>query len=136
MAPVGCAPESIPGWMPVVSFPFFTADASRWPRTLARLRQLGPLDEDDARLDLAYLECMHREWMHGRRGHRFPGRRVLAARWGWGEQPVRRLLDRDDWHDPVRPIAAQDLRPGRGVAQLTLAEAAMVVTASAPWGEG
>lgn len=115
---------------------FFRMDASRWPRMLARLRLLGPLHEDDAVNDLRYLECMHREWMHGRGGSRFPGRCALAARWGWGEKAARRLLERDDWHDPENPIAAVDLRPGYGRdKRLTLAEAALRVASSAGGGD-
>jgi hypothetical protein len=95
-----------------VSEPVFVLDASRWPRMLARLRQLGELDEDDARADLRYLENEHRVWMltGGKRGASFPGRRVLAERWGWTERRARYLLEADDWHDPLNPVSAKDLR--------------------------
>jgi hypothetical protein len=98
-----------------MSAPFFAVDSERWPRMLARLRTLGPLEEDDARADLRYLENEHRVWMRTegkreRRGSQFPGRVLLAARWGWSEKKTRGLLAADDWKDPINPVAAEDLR--------------------------
>jgi hypothetical protein len=94
-----------------MSSAFFVIDARRWPRTLARLRQLGPLDEDDARMDLRYLENEHRIFLLGKGGGaQFPGRTELMKRWDWTDRAVRSLLASEDWQDPNRPVAKEQLR--------------------------
>jgi hypothetical protein len=94
-----------------MSAAFFVIDAQRWPRTLARLRQLGPLDEDDARMDLRYLENEHRVFLLGKGGGaQFPGRTELMKRWDWTDRAVRSLLAAEDWQDPNRPVAKEQLR--------------------------
>lgn len=95
-----------------MSTPFFAVDSERWPRMLARLRTLGPLEEDEARTDLRWLENEHRVWTltSGKRGACFPGRRALEVRWGWPERKVRAVLAADDWHDPISPVPAAELR--------------------------
>jgi hypothetical protein len=91
--------------------PWFAVDASRWPRMLARLRELGPLEDDDARADLRYLENEHRIFLLGKGGgSQFPGRTELMKRWGWEDRAVRKLLAAEDWQDPNRPVAKEQLR--------------------------
>jgi hypothetical protein len=78
---------------------------------LARLRELGPLEDDDARADLRYLENEHRIFLLGKGGgSQFPGRTELMKRWGWEDRAVRKLLAAEDWQDPIRPVAKEQLR--------------------------
>jgi len=90
----------------------FNVPFSWWESAFARLREAGDVAEGVVRTDLRYLEENHRMWRDSRGavGGRFPGRRALAARWGWSERRVRDILARDDWHTPVNPIPWSELK--------------------------
>jgi len=82
---------------------WFSTDESVWEAACSDLPQ--PWPEAFARMDLRYHENRHRMKVAP-----FPGRVALSNRWGWTDRKVRNLLDADDWHDPQRPVAREDLR--------------------------
>lgn len=91
---------------------FFAADSGSWEEIRADRLTFGPLPEAYARADLRFLENEARVWLDPRYrtgGRPWPGRRELAARWGWTEWRARTLLERDDWHDPSHPVALSAL---------------------------
>ncbi len=82
---------------------WFSTDESVWEAACSDLPR--PWPEAFTRMDLRYHENRHRMKVAP-----FPGRVALSNRWGWTDRKVRNLLDADDWHDPQRPVAREDLR--------------------------
>ena len=67
--------------------PWFAVPVALWPLTASVLPR--PWPKEAALIDLAFWEDQARVG----RVERIPGRPFLAARWGWGEKRVRRILD-------------------------------------------
>lgn len=82
---------------------WFSTDEGVWEAAVVDVPK--PWPEAFARMDLRYHENRHRMKVAP-----FPGRVALSNRWGWTDRKVRNLLEVDDWHDTVRPVAREDLR--------------------------
>lgn len=76
-----------------MSAPFFAVDPRWWPSIADALPR--PWPEDAVLADLRWYE--DQVWCKARK--RIPGRRVLAARWGWTDRSARDILRNEDWRD-------------------------------------
>jgi len=76
-----------------VSAPFFAVDPRWWPDIADALPR--PWSESAVLADLRWWE--DQVWVKARK--RIPGRRVLAARWGWPDRATRDILRGEEWRD-------------------------------------
>lgn len=76
-----------------MSAPFFAVDPRWWPDIADALPR--PWSESAVLADLRWWE--DQVWVKARK--RIPGRRVLAARWGWPDRATRDILRGEEWRD-------------------------------------